>query len=239
MTNREKYINNASNEELANTLERGFYQIRTKINISKGYFDVKKYILEWLSQEAEEDIVNIPSIGKMLKTDKTKIIFDYEKPEIIQLTKKAYYSILVRLDNLEKCNRIAEVEEYIKESLKEKTKDIVKNKNIHPMTKEDAEELVNKIGLCAEEVKQMNKTADEMFEELGFWKVRDDIIGKTHTIIYTIRGGDTGIEVIRRDDKCFYMKRTNAVNQEISLKEDKAIHKKIEELKNESREVDK
>lgn len=289
MTNKEKYIDNASDKTAAENLENVLWHYYAK---KKGG-DFKEVLYDWLSQEVEEDngreriscnvckyaisngycssfmhhhicmnpksarynkgvdvvndgcdkgeveedIVNIPSTGKMPKTDKTT--FDYEKPEIMQPTKKAYYSILVRLDNLEKCNRITEVKEHIEERLKEKTKDMVKNKNMRPMTKEDVEELIDKIGRCSEEVKKMNKTADEMFEELGYYKIENSFLSdhekkqkiqklaeyrqmkseeRWHITIYT------------NDKNELLFNKTNC--EPITEAEDKAIHKKIEELRN-------
>ncbi len=245
MTNREKYINNASNEELAkilaHSLDRCSFCCLTPEICDGCISQCEKRIAYWLSQEVEEDIVSIPNIGKMPKTD--KIAFDdYENFDEVKITVKAWNEVIdkvrelnIRLDKLEKCNRIAEVKEHIEESLKEKTKDIVKNKNIQPMTKEDAEELVNKISLCAEEVRQMNKTADEMFEELGYMKDTFDEFG-TDKIIYINNNKDHIL--VRKNGH--YMKYNyynfhsdfdyNDINF-ITEAEDKAIHKKIEELK--------
>ncbi len=170
--------------------------------------------LKWLSQEAEEE-------DKMIKN----VSSDYEKSEMIQMTKEAYKDILARLDTLEQCNRIAEVDEYIKEELKEKTKDIVKDKNMRPMTQEDAKELVDKIGRCAEEVRQMNKTADEMFRELGYEKLEDGCsYKKDNEVICISKQGDKYLKTLDRFIG-------GAVLNFISEDEDKAIHRKIEELK--------
>ncbi len=153
-----------------------------------------------------------------------------------ETTSKAIETLLLelhimsaRLDKLEKCNRIAEVKEHIEERLKEKTK--YSTKDMRPMTKEDAEELVNKIGRCAEEVSQMNKTADEMFEELEYkrcstinWKwvkLSDtDCNYLTYILIYNNK-------FAKWDEKG----NGTQYRRLITEAEDKAIHKKIEELK--------
>ena len=254
MTNREKYIDNASNEELA-TIIMSKISTMPRFSSIDGFTDAGKELMEWLSQEAEEDVkeddrhcdtcgnnkgycclkrgtfINACEADLLSCKEwipETKTVFDYKEPERIQLTKKAYEDILARLDKLEKCNRIAEVKEHIEESLKEKTKDIVKNRNMRPMTNEDAEELVNKIGLCAEEVKQMNKSADKIFEELGY---KQDDTNINHTVIrYTNEAGII-IEIDKHVLTYAKFERGSCIANMITNKEDKAIHKKIEEVK--------
>ena len=74
MTNREKYINNADIVDLYNLLE--WQKVENKFGIKiNGTNDIYK----WLSQEADEDIVNEPNIGKVPKTDETNEIQNLKK----------------------------------------------------------------------------------------------------------------------------------------------------------------
>lgn len=98
MTNREKYINNLTDEKLALYLAYGCYinednDIDVDNRLDETYETRKilsrkaENIKNWLLQEAEED--------------KTEISSGYEKPEIIQLTIKSHEDILARFDKLE------------------------------------------------------------------------------------------------------------------------------------------
>ena len=76
------------------------------------------------------------------------------------------------------------------------------------------------------------KSADKMLKELGYIKVRDDNCG-THIIIYSTKSGYDRIWFRKEDDNQYsYLKVTDA-HHNITKDEDKAIHKKIEELKGE------
>lgn len=98
------------------------------------------------------------------------------------------------------------------------------------ISKNKIKELVNKIGICAEEVKQMNKTADEMFENLDYVKMCDDSIKVVYETFCS--GESCGQIVIYKKDFSFAVRLKDAYFR-ISAGIDKAIHKKIEELKNE------
>ena len=158
---------------------------------------ITEYIAEWLSQETKEY--------------KTKTTFDYEKSEVIQLTKKAYEDILSRLDNLEES-------EY------------------HNAMAIERLEKINEYESNIDDVE--TKTADEMFEELGYKKEHSDRNGcnyyhkdkyragiKSEYIIHVLANKSTVLfsKYERLDDKQFCAN--------INILEGKAIHKKIEELK--------
>lgn len=207
-TNREKYIDNASDEELANRYgnlfedkcERCSYQVNGKC--SSNGFDghngdaCKIGFAEWLSQEVkdEEEQTKIYNVSET-----------YEKPEIIQITKKAWDDTLNRLDKLEK-SYIPTEEEQLK---------ILDEINAEP---------------------KQEKTADEMFEELGYKRIETN---HNWYIAYQYeeeRGGMTACERIIIDTSHNLYRYAKQDREErscaITEAEDKAIHKKIEELKN-------
>ena len=69
-TNREIYIECLSDRELADLLANKCNVYKNKIGTYSDETNEAVNIENWLSQEAEEDIVHILHIGKIPKTDK-------------------------------------------------------------------------------------------------------------------------------------------------------------------------
>lgn len=250
-TNREKYIDNLSNEELAQIIfDAGEYcdfcvhQGRCYAGRCESRGTCIYNITTWLSQEAkdEEEQTKIYNVSET-----------YEKPEIIQITKKAWDDVLKRLDTLEEADKIDSDEfkeinrrlDKLEEEGKTKApKDWNKNmtKDMRPMTQEDAEELVNKLLNMQKNWgirnKEMNKTADQMFEELNYGngEKNSEWIGYCKLS----EDGDYDYDSIKINKKT-YLYYKESVREKfdkrkacgITEAEDKAIHKKIEELQNE------
>lgn len=216
MTNREKYIDNASNEEIASAICGMGLQYRYSP-------DTQLRVKEWLSQEAEEETVNIPNIGKMPKTDKTKIPSSWddirpliETDENIAMLIKEIIALQERVKELEKYSLIGR--NLILTELK--TPEI----NAVPLN-----------GYSSIET----KTADEMFKELGYKKEFSDRNGCNYYHKEINRSGVKSehiIHVLSNESSTLYGKYERLDDKEfaanISVAEDKAIHKKIEELKN-------
>lgn len=262
MTNREKYIDNASNEEIASAICGMGLQYRYSP-------DTQLRVKEWLSQEVkedkeriscnvckyavpngyhslfmyhhtcknlnserfnkgvdvvndgcdkgevkevEEDVVNIPKIGKMPKTDKTKT----PSPMNDTIDIDGNIAMLIK-EIIALQERVKEIEKY----------SLIGRNLILTELKTPEINAVPLNGYSSIET----KTADEMFEELGYKKVNKS----ERIVIYTNNRFDIIInEDIEEEKKNIYTKLAKQGNGVgITEAEDKAIHKKIEELKNE------
>lgn len=177
--------------------------------------------------EVKEDIVNIPNIGKMPKTDKTKIppSMDDIKRLIENDTKyclliKEIVELQERVKVLEKCNKC---QNNFRNATQEE-KDCVYDYMLKTSKKTDVNIL------------DYDKTADEMFEELGYKRITGNAEPAT---IYEYKKEDRNNILIHVSKHYYYKCDRYSIAMSISEAEDKAIHKKMEEIKNESEEMDR
>lgn len=215
MTNREKYIDKADIVDLYNLLD--WQKIEEKFGITiTGTRDIYK----WLSQEAEEDntedkevkrkgedLSNSPKINRYVHFEEVKITIEDWNETIDRIRK-----LSERLDKLEKCNRTAEAKGKFRNATQEE-----KDCSYDYMLKTSKKNGVN--------IRDYDKSADEMFKELGYEKscINDYVISyKKHglTISITIDGEYTK----------YCGNKTVYEIAYITEAEDKAIHKKIEEI---------
>lgn len=216
-TNRDKI----ANEQLATFIFDGIYKhcdyCILQGNCYSGRCESRgtciNNIVSWLEKEAEEDLSRPP-----------KIKLDAHFKEV-EITVKEWN----------------EIKEHIEESLKEETKDLIKSMRPIPMTLEEAEELADKLRKMQKSWgminnKEKNKIADQMFEELGYKRIEAN---HGYYIAYERKeeiGGMTTSERIIIDTSHNLYRYAKQDRQELSCAiteaEDKAIHKKIEELKN-------
>lgn len=243
-TNREKYINNASNEELVKRLTCNSCAYHNTNKCGMDDYDCNEGKMLWLSQEAETFGIdeNHTQVANLLNEtqeethltmpddENTRKIIEYIIPRLTLLS--------ARLDKLEKCNRIAEVKEHIEERLEEETKDLTKN--MRPTTQEDYYEREELYQLDNGEVKLIPKSADEMFEELGYMKDTFDELGADE-IIYINNNKDHILvrkngHYIKYNYYNFHPDFDYNDIKFITEAEDKAIHKKISELKEQKNE---
>lgn len=222
-TNREKYINNASNEDLAQIISKLRYSCQYcpaykecrkdgSLSYEEWIGECEERFLKWLSQEAEEetkeDIVHIPQIGKMPKIDKK-----------VELTEQAYKDILERLGKLE----------YYKNTYLELFKQMDDSWKDHCKATHNIQLSGYSYGSIEKE-----KTAYQMFEELGY-KINKEYETPT-TILYDNAKEDKQI-IIDKVSLHFVKRNKNNIPMLITESEDIAIHKKISELKEGAKEL--
>ena len=206
VTNREKHINNASNKELAKILAKSLDRCNfccLNPEVCDGCLSqCEKRIAYWLSQEVEEDYVYIPNIGKIPKTDKTKMPPSMDDIKSL-LENNRDYCLLVK--------EIVELQERVKEL--EKCSKCPKNNDIQ-------------LSDYSYGSIEKDKTADEMFKDLGYEKLEDGYSykNKNDEIICISKQGYKYLKILAR-----YI--GGAVLNFITESEDKAIHKKIAELR--------
>lgn len=190
MTNREKYIDNASNEEIASALCGMGLQYRYSP-------DTQLRVKEWLSQEAEEEIASPIMSKALMKVD-----------EKMAKLERRINENRIRIDKLEE------------ERKKRDPKDFATC---------DTQSSDYGCGSVP-----LEKSADEMFEELGYEKMREDkcvfgyrkVVNSEIIIIEITYQGKREITFSKLRDLIGV-----ALADNITEAEDKAIHKKIEELK--------
>ncbi|MBR1453596.1 MAG: hypothetical protein IJ593_03015 [Lachnospiraceae bacterium] len=209
MTNKLKYIDKVSAKAAAETLGNVLWYYYAKGK--RGNF--KDVLYDWLSQETEEDndfLSAREEIEEKIKGTKKGDDDDDDNDEF-RLTNKIYHNIV---KNLSELKEICYHHELAIERLE--------NVNQNDDNKQD---------------KESEKTADEMFEELGY------VITYKNGILYVYdKKDDKGyierISIYCTKNSSIYKKEVGSgdefvVGSYISKAEDKAIYKKIEELKNE------
>lgn len=207
MTNREK-LNKLSNDDLVKAILGRIITCPT--SIQDDITAVIDDLVMWLDMEVEDEIVNIPNIGKMPKTDKAKMPPSMDDIRSLIKTDANIGFIMREIQKLSDRLDKLEESEYHNAMAIERL--------------EKAEEL-------EKETTENEKTADEMFEELEYRLT----IGINKTIIkYELQTFD-GSFIIEIDkvtlNYCKYCLK-DYVARKITEAEDKAICKKIEELKN-------
>lgn len=257
MTNKEKYIDNASNEELANLLANKCIVYKNKIaTLCLDEIEGAVRIENWLSQEAKEEktcgnckfhmkvkpcigaidkkCVNpkSESCGTYIMSDcscdvreakeswemddnHTQAINLPTETKKIELTEQAYKDILERLGKLE----------YYKNTYLELFKQMDDSWKDHCKATHNIQLSGYSYGSIEKE-----KTAYQMFEELGY-KINKEYETPT-TILYDNAKEDKQIII---DKVSLHFAKRNKENMPmlITEAEDKAIHKKISELKEE------